>query len=143
MGLPVRQRRVLERIEIALQGSDPKLAALFATFARLTQDEEMPRIEQMRHRVMLTLAGLRLRLRRPPVQAAHPPSAAAARSALLPAGDRADGDVDRLRSPIEQQHVHAGQVSSGREDRAQRQHDRAQPEALQAASHGTVCRPLT
>lgn len=62
MGLPVRQRRVLERIEIALQGSDPKLAALFATFARLTQDEEMPRIEQMRHRVMLTLAGLRLRL---------------------------------------------------------------------------------
>jgi hypothetical protein len=60
----VRQRRVLERIEIALQGSDPKLAALFATFARLTQDEEMPRIEQMRHRAMLTLAGLRLRLAR-------------------------------------------------------------------------------
>jgi len=62
MGLPVRQRRVLERIEIALRGSDPKLAALFATFARLARDEEMPRIEQMRHRVLLTLAGLRLRL---------------------------------------------------------------------------------
>ena len=28
MGLPVRQRRVLERIENALRGSDPKLAAL-------------------------------------------------------------------------------------------------------------------
>jgi hypothetical protein len=62
MGLPVRQRRVLERIEIALRGSDPKLVALFAIFARLTRDEEMPRIEQMRHRALLMLAGLRLRL---------------------------------------------------------------------------------
>jgi hypothetical protein len=62
MGLPVRQRRVLERIEIALRASDPKLAALFAIFARLTRDEEMPRMEQMRHRALLMLAGLRLRL---------------------------------------------------------------------------------
>jgi len=60
MGLPVRQRRVLERIESALRGSDPKLAALYAIFARLTRDEEMPRAEQMRHRALLMLARLRL-----------------------------------------------------------------------------------
>jgi hypothetical protein len=58
MGLPVRQRRVLGRIENALRGSDPKLAALYAIFARLTRDEEMPRAEQLRHRALLILAGL-------------------------------------------------------------------------------------
>ena len=47
MGLPVRQRRVLERIESTLRGSDPKLAALYAIFARLNRDEEMER--QSRH----------------------------------------------------------------------------------------------
>ncbi len=60
MGLPVRQRRVLERIEIALRGSDPKLVALYAIFARLNRDEEMPRVEQLRHRALLALARLRL-----------------------------------------------------------------------------------
>jgi len=60
MGLPVRQRRVLEEIESALKGSDPKLAALYAIFARLNRDEEMPRIEQLRHRALVTLARLRL-----------------------------------------------------------------------------------
>jgi hypothetical protein len=60
MGLPVRQRRVLDRIESALRGSDPKLAALYAIFARLTRDEEMPRREQLRHRALLVLAQLRL-----------------------------------------------------------------------------------
>jgi hypothetical protein len=60
MGLPVRQRRVLEQIESTLKGSDPKLAALYAIFARLNRDEEMPRIEQLRHRAALTLARLRL-----------------------------------------------------------------------------------
>ena len=59
MGLPVRQRRVLERIESALRGSDPKLAALYAIFARLTSDEEMPRAEQLRHRALVILARLR------------------------------------------------------------------------------------
>jgi hypothetical protein len=58
MGLPVRQRRVLDRIESALRGSDPKLAALYAIFARLTRDEEMPRVEQLRHRALLALAWL-------------------------------------------------------------------------------------
>ena len=58
MGLPVRQRRVLGRIESALRGSDPKLAALYAIFARLNRDEEMPRAEQLRHRALLILTAL-------------------------------------------------------------------------------------
>jgi hypothetical protein len=58
MGLPARQRRVLDRIESALRGSDPKLAALYAIFARLTRDEEMPRAEQLRHRALMVLAWL-------------------------------------------------------------------------------------
>ena len=62
MGLPVRQRRVLERIEIGLRGSDPKLAALYAIFARLNRDEEMPRIEQVRHRMLRALIRFRLLL---------------------------------------------------------------------------------
>ena len=60
MGLPARQRRVLERIEGALRGSDPKLAALYAIFARLNRDEEMPRIEQLRHSALAAFARLRL-----------------------------------------------------------------------------------
>ncbi len=59
MGLPVRQRRVLERIENALRGSDPKLAGLYAIFARLTRDEEMPRVEQLRHSALMALARVR------------------------------------------------------------------------------------
>jgi hypothetical protein len=58
MGLPVRQRRVLYRIERSLRGSDPKLAAIYAIFARLTMNEEMPRAEQLRHRAILVLAWL-------------------------------------------------------------------------------------
>jgi hypothetical protein len=60
MGLPVRQRRVLEHIESSLQGSDPKLAALYAMFARLSQDEDMPRAEQLRHSALVTLIRIRL-----------------------------------------------------------------------------------
>jgi hypothetical protein len=62
MGLPVRQRRVLDRIESALRGSDPRLAALYAIFARLTRDEEMPRIEQLRHTAVLLTWRFRLRI---------------------------------------------------------------------------------
>jgi glycerol uptake facilitator-like aquaporin len=62
MGLPVRQRRVLERIESALRGSDPKLAALYAIFARLNREEEMPRIEQLRHNALVVLIRFRLGL---------------------------------------------------------------------------------
>lgn len=60
MGLPVRQRRELVRIESTLNGSDPKLAALYAIFARLNREEEMPRIEQLRHGALVALARLRL-----------------------------------------------------------------------------------
>jgi len=62
MGLPARQRRVLERIEGTLRGSDPRLAALYAIFARLTSDEEMPRIEQLRHSALAALARLQFLL---------------------------------------------------------------------------------
>jgi hypothetical protein len=53
---------MLGRIENALRGSDPRLAALYSTFARLTRDEEMPRIEQLRHGVAKVLLRARLRL---------------------------------------------------------------------------------
>ena len=62
MGLPARQRRVLGRIEIALRGSDPRLAALYSIFARLTRDEEMPRVEQLRHWAVQLPARARRRL---------------------------------------------------------------------------------
>jgi len=58
-GLPARQRRVLERTECALRGSDPKLAALYSVFSRLTRDEEMPAIEQLRTSAMHAFAKLR------------------------------------------------------------------------------------
>jgi hypothetical protein len=60
MGLPARQRRVLESIESRLRGSDPRLAAMFTIFARLTRDEQMPRIEELRQRAELQIARLRL-----------------------------------------------------------------------------------
>lgn len=62
MGLPVRQRRVLGRIESSLRGSDPRLTALYSIFARLTRDEELPRIEQLRHGIAALSARLRRRL---------------------------------------------------------------------------------
>ena len=62
MGLPARQRRILERIEGALRGSDPRLAALFSIFSRLNREEEMPRIEQVRARAAIILARVGYRL---------------------------------------------------------------------------------
>jgi len=62
MGLPTRQRKILERIEHALRGSDPRLAALFSIFTRLTSDEEMPRIEQVRAKATMFLLRIRYRL---------------------------------------------------------------------------------
>jgi hypothetical protein len=58
MGLPARQRRVLYRIEGTLRGSDPRLAALYAIFSRLTRDEEMPRIEQVRYGIRRVVARI-------------------------------------------------------------------------------------
>jgi hypothetical protein len=48
MGLPVGQRRHLDKIESSLRESDPRLASLFTIFSRLSQDEEMPALEQVR-----------------------------------------------------------------------------------------------
>ena len=48
MSLPTRQQRSLDRIERKLVASDPVLHSWFAIFARLTRDEEMPRIEEVR-----------------------------------------------------------------------------------------------
>jgi hypothetical protein len=62
MGLPARQRRTLGRIESALRGSDPRLSALYSIFARLTREEEIPRIEQLRHGLAALSVGFRLRL---------------------------------------------------------------------------------
>ena len=51
MSLPVSQRRMLNRIDRTLRDSDPRLAAIFSIFTRLTWDEEMPRIEEVRARL--------------------------------------------------------------------------------------------
>jgi hypothetical protein len=58
MGLPVRQRRVLDHIDRALRGSDPRLAALYSIFGRLAQEEPLPRFEQLRSGLLARLAML-------------------------------------------------------------------------------------
>jgi Protein of unknown function (DUF3040) len=60
VGLPARQRRVLENIESELRGTDPRLATMFVIFGRLTRDEEMPRREELRHRAAILLLRIRL-----------------------------------------------------------------------------------
>ncbi len=50
MSLPARERRRLSGIQVALDRSDPRLASMFATFSRLTLDEEMPHLERLRVR---------------------------------------------------------------------------------------------
>jgi hypothetical protein len=51
VSLPTRQQRSLDRIERKLIASDPVLHSWFAIFTRLTRDEEMPRIEEVRARL--------------------------------------------------------------------------------------------
>jgi Protein of unknown function (DUF3040) len=51
VSLPASQQRILDRIDRRLRDSDPKLASLFAIFTRLTHDEDMPRIEEIRARL--------------------------------------------------------------------------------------------
>jgi Protein of unknown function (DUF3040) len=50
VSLSAHEQQVLNRIEDRLSGSDPKLAALLATFARLTAGEEMPVREKIQER---------------------------------------------------------------------------------------------
>jgi hypothetical protein len=48
MSLPARQQRVLDQIEVILQARDPRLTSLFASFARLTSHEAMPKVEELK-----------------------------------------------------------------------------------------------
>jgi hypothetical protein len=50
MSLPARQQRMLDGIERVLQASEPKLASMFAIFARLTSDEGPAMTERLRPR---------------------------------------------------------------------------------------------
>ncbi len=48
MSLPVGQQRILHGMERRLSSSDPRLASLFGTFTRLTRDEDVPNLEELR-----------------------------------------------------------------------------------------------
>jgi hypothetical protein len=50
MSLPVAEERALTSIEQALRSRDPRLNSLFSIFTRLTRQEAMPAIEQIRRR---------------------------------------------------------------------------------------------
>jgi hypothetical protein len=50
MSLPAAEERTLTRIEQALLARDPRLNSLFSIFTRLTRQEAMPTIEQLRRR---------------------------------------------------------------------------------------------
>jgi hypothetical protein len=58
MGLPARQRRVLDHIDRALRGSDPRLVAMYSIFDRLTRGEPLPRFEQLRSGLLTRLTLL-------------------------------------------------------------------------------------
>lgn len=47
MGLPAGQQRVLDRMEDALRLSEPRLAAMYAMFSKLTRNEAWPLREQL------------------------------------------------------------------------------------------------
>jgi putative exporter of polyketide antibiotics len=53
VSLPVSQQRVLEGIESALEGGEPRLRSMFAIFTRLTRDEGVPRTEALRAETLL------------------------------------------------------------------------------------------
>ena len=50
MSLPARQQQILDQIERALQAADPRLASMFAAFARLPSREAVPAGEVIVHR---------------------------------------------------------------------------------------------
>jgi hypothetical protein len=54
MSLTAREQQALDGIENRLAGSDPRLAALLATFTRLTSDDGMPACEEVRQDVRWT-----------------------------------------------------------------------------------------
>jgi hypothetical protein len=65
MSLPPRQAQVLKRIEHSLHACDPHLRSMFAIFAKLTRDEEMPLLEELGSRSS-PLRAWRPQLTRPP-----------------------------------------------------------------------------
>lgn len=63
MSLPAAQQRILDGIAEGLRASEPRLAAMFAIFTRLTGSEAQPRQEQLAARPAV-LARLSLGLHR-------------------------------------------------------------------------------
>lgn len=132
MGLPASQRRILDRIETALLGSDPRLAALFATFSRLNRDEDMPRIEQVRARAERIIGRFRCGLakvaawfgprRRARVRAAlfFPVALAIVASAVLVV-DSFPGASRCVLAPRASEPAHRGATASGATARACRE----------------------
>jgi hypothetical protein len=64
MSLTTREQQALDAIENRLAGSDPNLAALLATFARLTSGEGMPAREQVCQEIRCTRQVFRRAWRR-------------------------------------------------------------------------------
>jgi hypothetical protein len=56
VSLPVSQQRVLEGIESALEGAEPRLRSMFAIFTKLTRDEGTPRTEALPAETLLRRA---------------------------------------------------------------------------------------
>jgi len=81
VSLPARQQRVLDRIERKLVASDPLLHSWFAIFSRLTRDEDMPRIEEVRAR--LTRFGNWISRRTAPVRRRIPRPSARVKAILF------------------------------------------------------------
>jgi len=48
MSLSASQQRILHGMESKLSSSDPRLASLFGIFTRLTRDEDMPSLEELK-----------------------------------------------------------------------------------------------
>jgi hypothetical protein len=61
MSLPIGERRKLRRIERGISGADPRLAALYSMFGRLSRPEAMPRMERVRARTIRRAARVRRR----------------------------------------------------------------------------------
>lgn len=76
MSLPACQQRVLDRMAQSLQASEPRLAAMYANFARLARDEPAPDRER------LTARRLRWRASLP----GRPANGSPGRSRISPAG---------------------------------------------------------
>lgn len=54
MSLPACEERILHHMETALRAHEPRLAAMFGVFSRLTRDEQMPGIERLQRRPWLS-----------------------------------------------------------------------------------------